>query len=64
MKTLTVRELEVAELVTEGLSNQEIASRLFISVHTVKSILENIFDKIDIHNRVQLAVYYCQNNNS
>ena len=46
MQRLTAREKEVANLVMEGLTNKEIASRLFISVHTVKANLENIYYKL------------------
>ena len=58
MKNLTARELEVVALLAEGLTNVEIGKRLYISVHTVKSILENIYDKLSVHNRVQLAILY------
>ena len=58
MQRLSKRELEVAKLISEGFSNKQIAEELFISKHTVKSILENIFLKLDIHNRVLLAIYY------
>ena len=57
MKNLTERELQVAELLVQGLSNKEIASTLFISIHTVKAILEHIYEKLNINNRVLLAVY-------
>lgn len=48
---LTDREAELIELVAEGLSNQEIADRLVISLNTVKRHLKAIFRKLDIHNR-------------
>ena len=54
---LTKRELEVALLVTRGLTNTEIGSKLYISHHTVKAILEKIYEKLGINNRVLLAVY-------
>ena len=60
MQRLSKRELEVAKLISEGFSNKQIAEELFISEHTVKSILENIFLKLDIHNRVLLAIMYVQ----
>lgn len=62
MITLTNREKQIVELIVKGLSNKEIAEQLFISIHTVKAILENIYEKYDIHNRVQLAVYFIKNN--
>ena len=60
MQRLSNREIEVSKLISEGMSNREISDRLFISVHTVKSILENIFLKLDIHNRVILAIRYVE----
>jgi DNA-binding NarL/FixJ family response regulator len=52
---LTVRELAVLRLVTEGLHNREIASRLGISENTVKFHLKNIVDKMHTQNRAELA---------
>lgn len=60
MQRLTAREKEVANLVMEGLTNKEIASRLFISVHTVKANLENIYYKLNISSRVLLALFVYQ----
>lgn len=57
MKNLTDREIQVAELVVLGYSNKEIAEKLFISIHTVKAILEHIYEKLNLNNRVLLAVY-------
>lgn len=48
---LTARETEILELVKNGLSNEEIADNLYISIHTVKSHLENIFKKLQVKNR-------------
>ncbi|RCV90616.1 LuxR C-terminal-related transcriptional regulator [Billgrantia montanilacus] len=50
---LTQRELEIIGLLGSGASNTEIANRLFVSEHTVKSHLYNIFRKINVHNRLQ-----------
>jgi len=49
------REGEIIELVSQGLSNQEIAGRLFISLSTVKKHLNNVFLKTGVSNRVQLV---------
>jgi DNA-binding CsgD family transcriptional regulator len=48
---LTVREAEIAYLLREGLTNQEIADRLVISTGTVRTHLENIFEKLGVHTR-------------
>lgn len=54
---LTPRELEVLQLVTEGLSNGEISARLFIVEGTVKNHLHNILEKLHLENRLQAATY-------
>ena len=53
---LTKRERQVAQAVTEGLSNREIAARLSISERTVKARLTSVFQKLDVRDRVQLAL--------
>ncbi|WP_163557880.1 LuxR C-terminal-related transcriptional regulator [Halomonas sp. NO4] len=50
---LTHRELEIIGLLGSGASNADIANQLFISEHTIKSHLYNIFRKINVHNRIQ-----------
>jgi len=54
---LTRREKEVIKLVAKGARNEEIASALFISRHTVKTHLYNIFAKIEVPNRLQAALW-------
>ena len=54
--TLTERERQILELLVLGLSNEVIAKELSISVHTVKSYLENLYREFSVHNRLQLAV--------
>jgi two-component system nitrate/nitrite response regulator NarL len=54
---LTHRESEVTYLVTEGLSNREIALKLDLSEHTVKNYLFRIFDKTGVSSRVGLVLY-------
>lgn len=54
---MTPRELEVIELIGEGLSNREIALRLNIAAHTVKSHVRNVMDKLALHTRLQIAAY-------
>lgn len=57
MKLLTQREREILCLLMDGLSNQEVATRLFISEPTVKKNVSRIIDKLQVQNRVQAAVY-------
>jgi predicted ATPase/DNA-binding CsgD family transcriptional regulator len=54
---LTNRELEIAALVANGMSNREIGSSLFISKRTVDAHVEHIFGKLGISSRVQLTVW-------
>lgn len=58
---LSKRELEVVRLVAEGLSNKEIAARLLLSDKTVKNHIANIFAKLDLSARTQIAVYAIRN---
>ncbi|MDQ7843146.1 MAG: tetratricopeptide repeat protein [Armatimonadota bacterium] len=55
--SLTRRELEVAGLVALGLSNREIAGRLFISEHTAATHVQHILDKLDLSSRAQIAAW-------
>ena len=50
---LSKRELEILGLLAEGHSNQEIATKLFVSLSTVKTHLQNIFEKLDVKRRTQ-----------
>ncbi len=52
---LTAAELAVARLAAEGLTNREVADRLFVSPHTVNSHLRHVFAKLGINSRVELA---------
>jgi len=54
---MTRREREVIELIGEGLSNKEIAQRLNIAAHTVKSHVRNVMEKLALHTRLQIAAF-------
>lgn len=54
---MTAREREVIDLISEGLGNKMIAARLHISIHTVKSHVRNIMEKLALHTRLQIAAY-------
>ncbi|MFC4032600.1 response regulator transcription factor [Streptomyces polygonati] len=54
---LSPRECQVAELVTQGLSDREISSRLVISQRTVESHVAHILNKLGFSSRVQVATY-------
>ena len=54
---MTPREREVIALIGEGLSNKEIAQRLAIASHTVKSHVRNVMEKLALHTRLQIAAY-------
>ncbi len=54
---LSMREVEVARLLADGLSNKEIGARLFISVHTVDSHVRSILNKLGVNSRAQIAAW-------
>lgn len=51
--SITPRELEVLKHMAEGLSNQEIADRMFVSISTIKTHSKNLFDKMQVSRRTQ-----------
>jgi LuxR family maltose regulon positive regulatory protein len=53
IEPLSEREIEVLQLIAQGLTNREIASRLFLSLNTVKAHTRNIYGKLGVHNRAQ-----------
>ena len=54
---LTNREHQVIDLLSEGLSNKEIATRLHIAVHTVKSHVHNVLEKLALRSRLEVAAF-------
>src|SRR5271168_2276015 len=59
---LSAREREIVALVAQGYKNKEMAEKMFISEQTVKSHLHNIFDKLGVSDRLELALYAIHNN--
>ena len=59
---LTKREWEIAELVTQGLGNREIAERLVLAKRTVDSHIEHIFAKLGFTSRAQIAAWVSRQN--
>ncbi|MDF2673082.1 MAG: response regulator [Clostridiales bacterium] len=55
---LTSREIEITKLVSDGLSNREIAETLYLGESTVKNYISTILDKLNLRDRTQLAVFY------
>ncbi len=50
---ISKREMDVLQLMAEGLSNQEIAEKLFVSLNTIKTHTSNLFEKLDVKRRTQ-----------
>jgi DNA-binding CsgD family transcriptional regulator len=58
MKDISKREMEVMALISESMTNEEIAEKLFLSAKTVKTHIRNIFEKTGIRNRVEAVLLY------
>ena len=54
----TEREMEIMCSISKGLTNREVAAKLFISEGTVKNYISSILDKTDLNHRTQIAIYY------
>jgi DNA-binding NarL/FixJ family response regulator len=54
---LSQREREIVSLVAQGYKNREMAEKMYISEQTVKNHLHNIFDKLGVSDRLELALY-------
>jgi DNA-binding NarL/FixJ family response regulator len=59
---MTKREREIIALIADGMSNKEIAQRLSIATHTVKSHVHNIMEKLALHSRLQIAKFIHDDN--
>jgi len=59
---LSAREREIVALVAQGFKNKEMAEKMFISEQTVKNHLHNIFDKLGVSDRLELALYAIHKN--
>ena len=59
---LTDRELQVLKLVARGMANKAIAAELFISENTVKNHVRNILEKLQLHSRMEAAMYAVREN--
>lgn len=58
MKVISRREMEILSLISESMTNEEIAQKLFLSAKTVKTHIRNIFEKTGIRNRVEAALLF------
>lgn len=58
---ITSREFEIMKCICEGLSNREIADRLFMGEGTVRNYISNILEKLQLRDRTQLAVFFMKN---
>lgn len=56
MENLTIRENDILFWLTKGCKNKEIAMNLNLSIHTIKTNLENIYIKLGVSNRTQAAI--------
>lgn len=57
---ITPKEREFVELVAEGLSNKEIANKMFLGEGTVRNLMSSVLSKLDLRDRTQLACFYYQ----
>ncbi|GFZ33265.1 DNA-binding response regulator [Clostridium zeae] len=58
---LSEREFETLALIAEGMSNKEIAEKLFLGEGTVRNYITNILEKLSLRDRTQLAIFYLKN---
>jgi two-component system, NarL family, nitrate/nitrite response regulator NarL len=60
LRTLSPREAQVMQLMTEGMTNRQIAGHLSVTVHAVKFHLASIYRKLEVHNRTEAAVAFLE----
>lgn len=58
---LSEKELDIIKLVSKGLSNKEVAGKLFLSEGTIRNYISSILDKLELRDRTQLAIFYFNN---
>ena len=63
-RALSEREAQVMQLMTEGMTNRQIAGRLSVTVHAVKFHLASIYRKLEVHNRTEAAVTFLAENDA
>jgi DNA-binding NarL/FixJ family response regulator len=61
-RTLSPREEQVMQLLTQGMTNQQIAARLCVTVHAVKFHVASIYRKFEVHNRTEAVVAFLDAN--
>jgi DNA-binding CsgD family transcriptional regulator len=61
---LTLRKIEILELLSQGFTDQEISDRLHISINTVKTHLKQIYKTLEVKNRLQASTIYNQLKNT
>ena len=59
--SLSDKEIEIIELIAEGLSNKEIAGSKFLSEGTVRNYISSILEKLNLRDRTQIAIFYYKN---
>jgi DNA-binding NarL/FixJ family response regulator len=57
VRTLSRRERDILELITAGYSNQEIAKARYLSMHTVRTHIQSILVKLDVHSKLEAAIF-------
>jgi len=58
---ITEKERQLIELVADGLSNKEIADRMFLGEGTIRNLMSSVLSKLDLRDRTQLACFYYKN---